>query len=58
MNANLGAMQGRLDQATVDLRQAQDELKAKDSALGDLARENEAVKAEAPPAALVTGLER
>jgi len=54
----LGAMQGRLDQATVDLRQAQDELKAKDSALGDLARENEAVKAEAPPAALVTGLER
>lgn len=33
-------------------------MRAKESALGDLARENAAVKAEAPPAALITGLEK
>ena len=51
-------MQGKLDHAAADLDNAHNELRAKDSALGDLARENAAVKAEAPPAALVKGLEK
>ena len=51
-------MQGKLDQAAADLDLARKELRAKESALGDLARENAAIKAEAPPAALVTGLEK
>jgi len=51
-------LQGKLDQATADLELAHNELNAKDSAFVDLEKENAAVKAEAPPAALVTGLEK